>query len=78
MDEFYKKLKEFKAPKETDHKLLDASIKRLIEANKKVVEDYRKGKVNAIMFLVGQVMKEIKGKADARVVRQKLEENLKS
>jgi len=77
-EEIYGKLKEIKGPKKIDEKLLVATIEKLIEVNKKVVEDYQKGKQNAIMFLVGQVMKEMKGKADALVVRQKLIEALKS
>jgi aspartyl-tRNA(Asn)/glutamyl-tRNA(Gln) amidotransferase subunit B len=36
-----------------------------IEANPKAVEDYRGGKKSAIGFLVGQVMRETKGRADA-------------
>jgi len=50
--------------KEVDEKTLNASINRIIEANKRAVEDYRKGKEKAIMFLVGQVMRETKGRAD--------------
>lgn len=59
-------------PKKTDEKLLDTTINRLIETNKKAVEDYKKGKENALMFLVGQVLREMKGKADANVVKEKL------
>ena len=44
--------------------------------NKKAVEDYKKGKENAIMFLVGAVMREMKGKADANIVKKKLIEKL--
>ena len=72
IEELYRKLKEFKSPKETDEKALDISIKHLIEINKKAVEDYKKGKGNAIMFLVGQVMREMRGKADATIVKNKL------
>ena len=72
IEEFYRKLKEFREPKETDEKVLDISIKHLIEINQKAVEDYKKGKENAIMFLVGQVMKEMKGKADVKLVISKL------
>lgn len=63
-------------PKETDAYLLETSIIRIIEVNKKAVEEYKKGKKNAIMFLVGQVMKEMKGKADAQVIRRELEKKI--
>ena len=36
----------------------------IIEANPKSVEDYHKGKDNALKFLMGQVMKQTKGKAN--------------
>ena len=73
---FMKKALELMTPKETDEKALAASINRLIEANQKAVEDYKKGKENAIMFLVGQVMKEMKGKADPTLIKKKLIEKL--
>ena len=46
--------------------------------NKKAVGDYKKGKEQAIMFLVGQVMSETKGRVDAEMVRKMLKENIKS
>src|SRR3989344_2619764 len=77
-EELYRKIKEFRKPKEIDEKEFDTSIKRLIEVNKKAVEDYKKGKVNALMFLVGQVMREMKGKADPKLVKDKLIQILNS
>jgi aspartyl-tRNA(Asn)/glutamyl-tRNA(Gln) amidotransferase subunit B len=44
-------------------------IKKAIDANPKAVEDFKKGKENAVMFLVGVVMRESKGKANASEVR---------
>ena len=44
--------------------------------SQKAVADYRAGKENAIMFLVGQVMKQTRGTADAAVVRQMLQQKL--
>ena len=74
----YTKLREIKNPIKTDEKELDALIKHLIKVNKKAVEDYKNGKGNAIMFLVGQVMREMNGKADANIVRERLILILKS
>ena len=72
IEEFYTKLKEIKGPKHTDEKTLDDLINQLIKSNQKAVEDYKKGKENAVMFLVGQVMREMKGKADAKLIISKL------
>jgi len=77
VDEFVKRAFSELTPKETDLGKLDIIIKRLIEENKKVVDDYKNGKTNAIMFLVGQVMKEMKGQADAQIVRNKIIEKIR-
>ena len=75
-DEFINKAIKLLSPKETDIKLLNNVIKDVIKNNEKVVIDYKKGKQNAIMFLVGQVMKKIKGKADAKIVINELKKEL--
>jgi len=77
IDEFVKKATEMMKPVETDSKLLEEIIKRILSVNPKVVTDYKSGKQNAIMFLVGQVMREMKGKAEANNVIVKLKEMLK-
>jgi aspartyl-tRNA(Asn)/glutamyl-tRNA(Gln) amidotransferase subunit B len=41
-------------------------VERVIADNPGPVEDFRKGKQNALQFLLGQVMKESKGKAEPR------------
>lgn len=51
---------------------LEGIIKKVIDANPKAVEDYKGGKESTIMFLVGQVMRESKGKANAETVKQQL------
>jgi aspartyl-tRNA(Asn)/glutamyl-tRNA(Gln) amidotransferase subunit B len=48
---------------------LELAADNVIAANPKVVADYKGGKANAIMFLVGQVMKETRGKAKPDLVR---------
>lgn len=77
IEEFSKKAVELLTPKQTDLSLLEDVTVKVIGANLKSVEDYRSGKQNAIMFLVGQVMREMKGKADANTVIAKLKEMLK-
>jgi aspartyl-tRNA(Asn)/glutamyl-tRNA(Gln) amidotransferase subunit B len=75
--EFIKKVLELTKPIETDSSALDESVKTVLASNEKAVTEYKSGKQSVIMFLVGQVMKQMKGKADASVVRKALEENLK-
>ena len=53
-----------------------ASVEKVIAANPKPVEDYRRGKQEAIKFLVGQVMRETKGRARPDVVTEILREKL--
>ncbi|HEX6287638.1 MAG TPA: Asp-tRNA(Asn)/Glu-tRNA(Gln) amidotransferase subunit GatB [Herpetosiphonaceae bacterium] len=50
--------------------------RQAVEANPKVVGDYRSGKIQAIKFLVGQVMKLSKGQANPQLAEQALHEVL--
>ncbi|RKX51482.1 MAG: hypothetical protein DRP30_07885 [Thermotoga sp.] len=50
--------------------------REVIETNPKPVNDYKKGKKGAIGFLVGQVMKRTKGRADPKLVNKILAEEL--
>jgi aspartyl-tRNA(Asn)/glutamyl-tRNA(Gln) amidotransferase subunit B len=45
---------------------LEALVDRVIEANPKLVEQFRGGKEGVLNSMVGQVMRETKGRADAR------------
>jgi aspartyl-tRNA(Asn)/glutamyl-tRNA(Gln) amidotransferase subunit B len=56
----------------SDHGELDKIIRRLIEEHPDSVENYRAGKTKALGFLVGQVMKETKGKANPQLVNELL------
>jgi hypothetical protein len=56
---------------------LETICDTVIKDNAKSVEDYRKGKVNSINHLKGQVMKLTKGKADVKMVTEILERKLK-
>jgi aspartyl-tRNA(Asn)/glutamyl-tRNA(Gln) amidotransferase subunit B len=47
---------------------LEKIVGEVLEKNAKSAEDYKKGKQNALQFLVGQVMKETHGKANPSVV----------
>ncbi|MCR4936805.1 MAG: Asp-tRNA(Asn)/Glu-tRNA(Gln) amidotransferase subunit GatB [Lachnospiraceae bacterium] len=61
---------------ENDSGAIKEICSAVIEANPKSVEDYKGGKEKAIGFLVGQVMKQAKGKADPGTVNEILKELL--
>ncbi len=50
--------------------LVTAAVEEAITENPQAVEDYRSGKQEAVNFLMGQVMKKTKGRADAKEVRE--------
>ncbi len=50
----------------------DETVKQVVADNPKAAADYKKGKEASLMFLVGQVMRRVKGKADARHVRERI------
>ena len=55
---------------------LEKVAEQVIAENPKSVEDYRKGKENAIKFLMGQVMKATKGKANPQIAVEILRKKL--
>jgi aspartyl-tRNA(Asn)/glutamyl-tRNA(Gln) amidotransferase subunit B len=61
----------------SDLSLLENAIDQTIAENQKSAEDFRKGKENAVMFLVGKVMQKTKGKANPGKVNELLREKLK-
>ncbi|MBI1870338.1 MAG: Asp-tRNA(Asn)/Glu-tRNA(Gln) amidotransferase subunit GatB [Chlamydiae bacterium] len=60
----------------SDASELESVVKKVIQENPKSVEDYRSGKKNAITYLVGQVMKVTKGRANPKLVNELLEKEL--
>ncbi|HSX19256.1 MAG TPA: Asp-tRNA(Asn)/Glu-tRNA(Gln) amidotransferase subunit GatB [Candidatus Saccharimonadales bacterium] len=56
---------------------LNKAVEEVISENKKAAEDYMSGKENILMFLVGQVMRKLEGKADANEVKEALIKELK-
>jgi len=56
----------------SDRGAIEAIVRSVIAGNEKSVNDYRSGKKNALAFLVGQVMKESKGKANPAIVNEML------
>jgi len=49
---------------------LEKIIREVLNKNSKAVTDYKSGKQNAMMFLVGQVMRQITKKVDPKVIRE--------
>jgi aspartyl-tRNA(Asn)/glutamyl-tRNA(Gln) amidotransferase subunit B len=68
-----KQIMEAKQVVHMDEAALDVIVHSIIESNPKAVADYRAGKTTVIMFLVGAVMREAKGIAQADTVKKKLE-----
>jgi aspartyl-tRNA(Asn)/glutamyl-tRNA(Gln) amidotransferase subunit B len=60
----------------SDEGELKALVERVVAEHPQSVEDYRNGKKKALGFLVGQIMKETKGRANPQVVNQLLIEIL--
>jgi len=52
-------------------------IKKVIEENRQSVNDYRQGREKALNFLVGQVMRQTKGRAQPDLVLRLLKEKMK-
>lgn len=76
-EDFIAQIEEASKPTETDTDLLGSTIEKVIANNEKAVSDYKSGSnPNAVMFLVGQVMREMKGQADAQLVREELQKVL--
>jgi aspartyl-tRNA(Asn)/glutamyl-tRNA(Gln) amidotransferase subunit B len=61
-----------------DSGALDDAVASVIEANPAAVADYHAGKVQAVGFLVGQVMKATRGQADASLAQAAVRARLDS
>ena len=60
----------------SDDSFLREAVKEVLEAHPEAAEDVRNGKKNSFNFLMGQVMKRTKGKANPGMVNKMLEEVL--
>ena len=60
----------------SDAGLVGSVVDKVLAANPKSVQDFKAGKEKAFGFLVGQVMRELKGQASPQVVNQTLREKL--
>jgi len=60
----------------SDEQELGSVVATIIEEHPDAVENFRKGKENALKFLVGQVMRKTKGRANPQLVNDMLRERL--
>ncbi|MZG54494.1 MAG: Asp-tRNA(Asn)/Glu-tRNA(Gln) amidotransferase subunit GatB [Nitrospinae bacterium] len=60
----------------TDDKAIDEMVEGVLQANPSQVEEYKGGKEKVLGFLVGQVMKTSKGKANPGAVNKLLKEKI--
>jgi aspartyl-tRNA(Asn)/glutamyl-tRNA(Gln) amidotransferase subunit B len=60
----------------SDSSSLETVVQEVIKENPNSVSDYKSGKANALMFLVGQAMKKSKGKANPKLVQEILKRRL--
>ncbi len=61
----------------SDDKYIEEAAEKIIKENPEPVKNYKKGKENALQFLVGKIMQETKGKANPNVVQEILRKKLK-
>lgn len=60
-----------------DDNLVKDTVAKVLAANPKTIEEYKAGKTKVLGFLVGQCMKELKGKADPGTINALLRDALK-
>lgn len=62
----------------SDEAELLSAVRKIISKNKSAVDDFEKGKTNALQFLIGQAMRELKGKGEPSVLRRLFEKEIKN
>jgi aspartyl-tRNA(Asn)/glutamyl-tRNA(Gln) amidotransferase subunit B len=60
----------------SDVSVLGPMVTKVVDANPQSVEDFKNGKDRAIGYLVGQIMKQTRGKANPKMVNKLLNEEL--
>ncbi len=61
----------------SDEGAIKAIVQKIIDANPQSVQDFKSGKEKALGFLVGQAMKETKGKANPQMLNKMFKDALK-
>ncbi|GAG92791.1 unnamed protein product, partial [marine sediment metagenome] len=61
----------------SDTQVVREVVSQVIQANAQAVADYKAGKTQSLTFLIGQVMKATRGRANPRLTSKLLREKLK-
>lgn len=61
----------------SDEGKLAEAVEKIIRENEAAVSDYKKGKEAALKFLIGQAMKELRGKGNPEVLTKMFKESIK-
>ena len=61
----------------SDESQIKEVVKKVLEENEQSVQDYKAGKDRALGYLVGQAMKQTKGKANPKMLNEMFLEELK-
>lgn len=61
----------------TDKDVVEKAVGEAIAENQKAVQDYLSGKLDALNFVVGSVMRKTKGRADAKTVLEMLKKKMR-
>jgi Asp-tRNA(Asn)/Glu-tRNA(Gln) amidotransferase B subunit len=64
-------------PEKVDESQLEFIAVQVIKENEKAVKDYKEGKKNALMFLVGMVVKKIGRRVDVKSIILQMEKLLR-
>jgi len=60
----------------SDEETLGKIVEKIAKDNLPATEDYRKGKTNALQFLIGKAMAELKGQANPDILKKLFEDYL--
>ena len=60
----------------SDSSALEETVKEVLAANEKSIQDYKNGKTNAFGYLVGQCMKATKGKGNPNIIKELIQNYL--
>jgi aspartyl-tRNA(Asn)/glutamyl-tRNA(Gln) amidotransferase subunit B len=61
-----------------DEATISIAVRKVIGDNHKAVDEFKSGKESTLQYLIGQTMKELKGKGDAKIVKRCLLKDLSS
>jgi aspartyl-tRNA(Asn)/glutamyl-tRNA(Gln) amidotransferase subunit B len=60
----------------SDEAIIKKTVEEVIAENPAALQDYKKGKANALQFLIGQAMKKLKGQANPEILKKLFEKHL--